>query len=294
MTTTATRPSYRGFFTEVADVIDLSQTFRRLVLSGPDLHEFGDAMLDQRIKLILATGRQAGQWPMHDAYAHWRSLADHERPAMRTYTVAGIDHRRRELLVDIACRPVHGPASQFAVDARAGDPLVVLGPDVLSDDAAQDGIAWRPAAARELMIVGDETALPAIRNILRQLPDGASGRVVLEVPTVSDATDLATPPGVELCVVRHCGAPMAAATARLAAVTSVTDQQSLDGARTSDDDDLIWDEVERPTAARYGWLAGEAGGVMALRRSLLAEGHLVRDSASFMGYWKLGRAERAG
>lgn len=112
MTTTATRPSYRGFFTEVADVIDLSQTFRRLVLSGPDLHEFGDAMLDQRIKLILATGRQAGQWPMHDAYAYWRSLADHVRPAMRTYTVAGIDHD------DVSCWST-SPVARFTDRPRS-------------------------------------------------------------------------------------------------------------------------------------------------------------------------------
>jgi len=291
MTVTTTRPSYRGFYTEVGDVIDLSQTFRRLVLTGPELDEFGDALLDQRIKLILAKARLAHAWPRHDTYAFWRSLPDHERPAMRTYTVAGVDRARRKLLVDIACRPAHGPASQFALSARVGDPVVVMGPDSLSDAAAEDGIAWRPGKAQDLLLVGDETALPAIRNILRALPDGVSGRVVLEVPTVSDATDLPTPIGVEICVVRRNGPPMAAATERVAAITGVTDRSRRKEPLSGDDEDLIWDEADASSGRRYGWLAGEAGGVTSLRRRLIASRRLTRRSANFMGYWKLGRAE---
>lgn len=292
MTAKTTRPSYRGFYTEVLGMCDLSQTFRRLTLTGPDLHDFGDTLLDQRIKLILASGAKASVWPLDDAYSYWRSLPDEERPAMRTYTVAGIDRVRRELLVDIACRPVHGPASQFALDARRGDPVVVVGPDARSSEATEDGVAWRPGAARDLVVVGDETALPAIRNILRVLPHESTGLVVLEVPTISDATELAVPRGIELSVVRRHGAPMAAAAARVAALTGGS--IPVTPAAADDRADLIWDETEGASAGRYGWLAGEAGGVMALRRELLERRALTRGSASFMGYWRRGRAEDSG
>ncbi len=43
-----------------------------------------------------------------------------------------------------------------------------------------------PGAATELLLVGDETAVPAVAGILRDLPAEARGAAFLEVPLAAD------------------------------------------------------------------------------------------------------------
>jgi NADPH-dependent ferric siderophore reductase len=60
----------------------------------------------------------------------------------------------------------------------------------------------------------------------------------------------------------------------------------------ADDDagDLLWDvPVDASGAGLYAWLAGEAGVVTGLRRSLVGLG-VDRRSVAFMGYWRAGRS----
>lgn len=271
----------------------ISPTFRRLTLIGPDLHECADVLLDQRIKLILADRRAAQAIATaEDWHEAWLAMPNGRRPAMRTYTVAGIDRPRGSLDVDIACYPIHGPVSRFARNARPGDALLLIAPDGLSEAAATDGFAWRPGAARDVLIVGDETALPAVRNILAALPPGNTGTVVLELPKVADLVGLwSAAPGVEITVVQRSGRVGDAA-------QPIVDQWVRDRGRCGADgvavvdvaDGLVWDEPTSPTAGTYAWLAGEAGWIARLRRQLRSSGVLAREQAAFMGYWKQGIA----
>lgn len=47
------RPAYRPFRVQVRRVAALTPSFRQVTFAAPDLHEFGDAGLDQRIKLLF-------------------------------------------------------------------------------------------------------------------------------------------------------------------------------------------------------------------------------------------------
>ena len=66
------------------------------------------------------------------------------------------------------------------------------------------------------------------------------------------------------------------------------------------DADILW-EVPRTakggaalkSAALYAWLAGEAGAIKTLRRHLVSDCGVDRRRVAFMGYWRLGQAERA-
>ncbi len=279
------RPSYRPFAVEVASVTDLSPSFRRLTLTGPDLEECGAALLDQRIKLLLSD--PAPELLGADWFEAWRARSNLTRPPMRTYTLAGVDRRRRTIDVDLACRPVHGPASAFALNAGPGDRLIVVGPDKASANSSIDGIAWRPGSATaRVLLVGDETALPAIRNILATVPFAATGRAVLELPHLSDAVDLHPPPGVELIVsVRRSDDLGAAALPHLLEFLSAAADHGEVHAP-----DGLWEEAQLDSAsAHYGWFAGESGWVAGLRRRVRTT-RMPREACSFMGYWRRGRA----
>jgi NADPH-dependent ferric siderophore reductase len=75
-------------------------------------------------------------------------------------------------------------------------------------------------------------------------------------------------------------------------------EQRLDSAQVGSPDPLppapdgpLWDESDAGTAgAPYVWLAGEGGVITGLRRHLVHRIGTNRRTASYMGYWKSGRA----
>ncbi len=289
--TTRVRSSYRPFEAELLSVDRISPTFRRLRFTGPHLDECADTLLDQRIKLVLAdaagTAALAGS---PDWQRDWTALRG-SRPVMRTYTVAGVDRAWGIVDVDVACYPVHGPVSQFAREAIAGDRLLLIGPDARSELSAVEGLAWRPGRCSEVLIVGDETTLPAVRNILASLPRQMAGLVVIEVPHRQDADGLVTEAGGVNIVVLERGL------ARVGERATDVVRQWMAGralavprqmAAPEAADRLLWDEAVGECAGTYAWLAGEARWLAGLRRELLSLGVVQRNQASFMGYWRQG------
>ncbi len=294
------RPSYRPFAVEVVEAIDLSPSFRRLVVAGPDLHECGSSLLDQRVKIVLGQPIPAMLTP--DWYLVWRELPAAQRPVVRTFTLSEADPGRGLVSIDIACRPVHGPASEFALNATPGTSFLLIGPDAGSAGGSADGIAWRPGPARHVLLVGDETALPAIRNILRSLPSEVTGQVVLELPHVQDAVDLHVPDGIAVDVVARGASPVGRASRHLLASWfagplhaprqpgQLREPGLSESGLTAPDQGhpLIWEEAQaHPTPGRYAWCAGEAQWVAELRRRERSRTATKRAS-SFMGYWRAG------
>ena len=289
------RPSYRPFAVEVVRVEDLSPTFRRLTLAGPDLHECGGALLDQRVKLVC--GEPAAELVAPQWLTSWRALPEARRPAMRTYTLSAVDPAAGRVSIDLACRPAHGPASRFAQEATPGTRLVLVAPDARSRGSQVDGIAWRPGPARDVLLVGDETALPAVRNILAALPAGTSGQVVLDLPHPDDAVELGIHPGVRLDIVSRDPAGVGVAADDLLAAWFARALPAPPGASTPAADgsaeELLWEEAGpgAGTGGTYGWLAGEAGWMASLRRRDRA--HPVPErSCGFMGYWRRGQSSQ--
>lgn len=286
-----------------------SPSFVRVELAGDDLVDLGlggpgdPAVLDQRIKLVVPSA--SGRLPDVDAlaatgdwYAAWRALPEDERGHLRTYTVrdvvgagggaaAGAPPR---LVVDLVLHldpGSAGPAATWAAGAEAGDRVVVVAP---RRGHGFGGVEFAPGDATDLLLVGDETALPAIARILEDLPADAVGHAFVEVPVAGDVVDLRRPDGVSLtwlvragvdpgerllpAVVAHCGGAGA----------------------TAPDDDVdpdLWEvPAGRPGPGLYAWIAGEAGVVTALRRHLVRDLGLDRRQVAFMGYWRRGVAGR--
>jgi NADPH-dependent ferric siderophore reductase len=296
----APRPSYRPFAVSVARVQRLSTNFTRVTFTGPELHRFGTAGLDQRIKIVLPLpGVGVSSFPQHDAwYETWRDLPDEHRNPIRTYTVRQARPEQREVDIDFVTHGDAGPASRWVRAAIVGDEVALVGPLADGDNPAV-GIEWAPGNANTVLIAGDETAAPAICAILSALPRDARGCAYIEVPESGDAHESSAPDGVTVTWLPRNGASHGSAletavkgwTARfLTAHASGTDLPEIDV-----DESILW-EVPDGSALDgelYAWLAGEASVIKRLRRFLVSDVGVDRRQVAFMGYWRDGRAEHA-
>ena len=295
------RPAYRPYRAAVSAIRRLSPGFVRVSLTCDEFETFGTERLDQRIKLVfpLADGSfsplEAGEW-----YDQWRALPEHRRNTFRTYTVRDVSQEECRVDIDFVVHGDGGPAAGWLSSAAVGDELVVIGPDALSPYTGV-GIDWRPGTATELLLVGDETAAPAIASILQGLPPTRRAHAFIEVPTEEDALPLAVGPNVEVTWIARAGGErgcrlLPAVTAWLAERPELVAAAAADRVQQLDevdvDRDILWERPEQAVGGFYAWIAGESGVVKTLRR-LLVRGHGIdRGRVAFMGYWRLGRAER--
>jgi len=187
-------------------------------------------------------------------------LPDGRRPALRTFTPWRVDPTALELDVGIV---VHGGgvASEWAQSVQPGDAVAVSGPG--RGYAVDSG-------APAFLVAGDETAIPAITQVIAALPAEAAVQVRVEVGHADARLELPehAGAGVEWRVLA-AGAPPGEALA--AAVR----------------------DVELDADARV-WVAGEAASVQAIRRYLFEERGIPRTQTAVRGYWKHGRAGDGG
>jgi NADPH-dependent ferric siderophore reductase len=290
---------FRMFDVRVARVRRLSPSFLRVTFTGEDLDEFADNGYDQRMKLILPLP-EVGLAPLPsgpDWYAAWRALPEELRNPVRTYTARQVRPEAREVDVDMVLHGDSGPASRFALRAQPGDIAVLLGPDARYE-GRNGGLEFAPPAGYRgpLLLVGDQTAVPAVANIVEQLPRDSVGQVVLEVPHAEDRFDLVRPAGVQVTwLVR--GETQQSGLVREVVRTVARPTFGNRGVEVTDepDDVPLWDVADVDGAASdgtlYAWVAGEASVVRAVRRYLVADLGHDRRSVSFMGYWRHGRTE---
>lgn len=323
MTLTATVPPMLAFPTVVRAVDRRSPSFVRLTLGGASLRRFhrGGPLgpRDTRVKLLLGLDG-SGEVPVPDLdegwYAAWRSRDPRERGVLRTYTVRRVHGMEVDPLLDLDVvvhepgRGPVGPGCAFALLARPGDRVTVLGPNAASE--AYGGLEWRPPAPDprrppRILLVADETGVPAVASILEGLPDGYRGQVVLEVPSSADVEPLTCAADLTLTWLARGSSPRGVRL--LARVAEVLDREPATTADPAGDaagsmpsvppgsEDLLW-EVAQPivqpeSAGLYAWVAGEASVVRDVRRLLVGEHGVDRRQVTFMGYWREGCAEGA-
>lgn len=308
---------------EVVAVARVSPSFVRVELGGAALAEFGTPgpVLDQRFKIIFPNA--AGALPSFAGadeswWTSWIEIPEDERGSMRTYTVRDVvgEGEATRLVVDIVVHEAHdddpldGAGNKWALQARVGQRLVVLAPRRGHEFG---GIEWSPGNASRLLLVGDETAVPAIRGILRDLPADASGAAFLEVPVDGDVLDdVRGPAGVSITWLPRNGGDRGVElhTAVLAHLTGsaptetvqVSDDEidpdlwetpvySSSGEEVAEATDVPTDDV--PFAGLYAWIAGESKVVTGLRRKLVNDLGLDRTQVAFMGYWREGVSMRS-
>ena len=158
---------------DVLRVVDITPRMRRITLGGPELAGFVSLGSDDHIKLMFpqnAAEQAALQSPTFSI------KGDGPQPAMRDYTPRRFDLSLGELDIDFVLHG-DGPASTWAEQAQVGQHLYIGGPR---------GSMIVPDIFDSYLLIGDETALPAIARRLEELP---TGRKVLAVIEIADAAE---------------------------------------------------------------------------------------------------------
>ena len=211
----------------------------RVTLVGEDLAGFASAGYDDHIKLFFPTAGQDGAEPL-----------------MRDYTPRRYDPVAGTLTVDFALHDA-GPATQWAAQAAPGQTLQIGGPR--GSFVVMDDFDW-------YLLVGDETALPAIGRRLEELRPGVRVLVVAAVAGPEEEQAFESRAALDMHWVHR---PLSRATdpaPLLQAVAALT----------------------LPDRDGYTWLAGESLTAKAIRQHLVAERGLPKAWVKAAGYWRSG------
>ncbi|MBV8951315.1 MAG: siderophore-interacting protein [Actinobacteria bacterium] len=227
----------------------------RVTLRGPELAGFTVEQPAASVRLLLPE-RGIGDLVMPAWNGNEFLLPDGRRPTIRTFTPRRVDPVAGELDVEIVLH-AGGAASEWAASAEPGDPVAVSGPGrgyTIDHDA--------PA----FLLGGDETAIPAISQLVEQLPADIPVEVRIELAHPDARYPLPTHRStrVEWCELAAGRAP---GDALFAAVH----------------------DTDVPLGGRI-WVAGEAASLQRIRRYLFDERGFARAHTTVRGYWKHGRA----
>lgn len=134
----------------VVGVEELTPQMLRVTVAGRDLMDFVSAAPDDHVKIFVEDGGEI---------------------ARRDYTPRRYDNDAGTLVLDFALHEA-GPATRWALDARIGSVLEIGGP---RGSAVVKGVdRW--------LLIGDETALPAIG---RRIEEAAPGTAITAIATVT-------------------------------------------------------------------------------------------------------------
>lgn len=219
-----------------------------------DIDRFADAAhTDAYVKVVFPQPGVTYPEPFDLATAQ-AELPREQWPALRTYTLREVHRTAGEVVIDFVYHGDVGLAGPWAADAGPGTEFAVVGPG--------GGYAPDPAADWHLLI-GDESALPAITAALARIPAGSPVHVVVEVADTAEEQKLSTPAELNPLWVH----------------------------RDTAGDDAIVEAVRGlkfPPGQVQAFVHGEAGTVKELRRHLLDERGLSLTQLSVSGYWKRG------
>jgi NADPH-dependent ferric siderophore reductase len=227
----------------------------RVTVSGPELAGFTVEQPAASVRVLLPSSGAADvvvpSWNGNEFL-----LPDGRRPTIRTFTPWRVDPEALELDVGIVFHG-SGVASEWAASAEPGRPAAISGP-------GRGYTVDRDAPA--YLVAGDETAIPAITQVLDAIPDETPVQVRIEVAHADGRLALPEHPG---------------ATVLWSDLTPGAPPGDALGAAVRD--------VDLPDGARV-WAAGEAAAVQRIRRHLFDDRGLARAQTSVRGYWKHGRA----
>ncbi|MBY8931395.1 siderophore-interacting protein [Pseudomonas sp. Wu6] len=230
---------------QVMRVVDITPRMRRITLGGPELAGFVSLGSDDHIKLLFpqnAAEQAALESPTFSI------KGDGPQPAMRDYTPRRFDLDTGELDIDFVLHG-DGPASTWAEQAQVGQHLHIGGPR---------GSMIVPDIFDSYLLIGDETALPAIGRRLEELP---AGRRVLAVIEIADGAEQQT-------------------------LESAADVEIIWVLRGQDDLLDVVRNLTLPGGTLYSFVATETKVSRQVRRVLLETHKVNEEYLKAVGYWR--------
>lgn len=279
----------------------LSPHMMRITLASPAVKEMATWAPDQRVKLFFpaADGSPARLAQGEGWYARFKAMIADRRPAMRTYTIRHLRAEQGEVDIDFVLHGETGPASRWALRAQPGDSMQILAPDRRFSARDAGGFEWKPPQIlKQVLLVADGTALPAAMGILDELAAMAEPPLTQAFFEVDSPEDmLPVPDWAGLTVQWLIRGQASAGTLMVAAVQEAVPPihassigQAVELAEVDIDKEILWEIAETASEGFYGWIAGESAAVMSLRRYLIKECGIARQSLNLMGYWRYNKA----
>ena len=295
-----TRP-YRIFNAALARSEDVTPHLRRITFAGPDIAEMATWSPDQRIKIFFPTddGRMPDMPDSEDWYATYKAVPVAERVPMRTYTIRNLRADQAEVDVEFVLHGENGPASRWATHAKPGDKVQISAPNRRAEKIG-GGFEWKPPTdPRHVLLMADETAVPALAGILEELaarPNPPPCEVFAEVADRADVLALPNWPGLTInWLIRHeegdprPGDLLVAAVERAKLPAANVEQTGIELESIDIDVNVPWELAKATEGAFYAWIAGESEAIMSIRRLLIKERGIDRSLLNLMGYWRFGK-----
>ena len=234
---------------EVLRVVDLTPRMRRITLGGPELAGFVSLGTDDHVKLLFP--QNAEQAAALETLVLGAGKDNGPLPEMRDYTPRRYDLSTLELDIDFVLHG-DGPASTWAEQAKPGQFLHIGGPR---------GSMIVPDMFDSYLLIGDETALPAIARRLENLAANRRALVIVEVENGKEQQVLESAAEVNVIwVLREGGKDNLLTTVR---------------------------QIQVPGGSLYAWVATESKVSRRIRRVLLDEHGLNEQFVKAVGYWRL-------
>ena len=240
-------------YAEVHEVVSLSPTLLRVVLTGGTLDQFeGSLATDAYINAQFLPEHSPVRVPFESE--DLEGLDPSMRPRPRRFTIRRWDAERRHLSIDFVSHGEDGYAGSWAKRAKPGDRLQFKGP----------GGSYRPSADVDWhLLVGDESAFGAIGASLEALPSDARALVFAVVDSPGHEIEFPAAADVSVHWLHRCTSP--------------------------DPETLLPDAVASavlPDGDFDVFVHGEAAEVRAVRRHLVAERGVNPDTGSISAYWR--------
>ena len=233
---------------EVLRVVDLTPRMRRITVGGAQLAGFISLGSDDHVKLFFPqTAEELATLENLELSAGMKSKT---MPPMRDYTPRRYDLDTLELDIDFVLHG-DGPAATWAAQARPGQWLYIGGPR---------GSMVVPDMFDSYLLIGDETALPAIARRLEELPANRRALVVVEVENAAEEQTLNSAASVDVIWVHRDGSNNLLEIVQGLSIT----QGKL-----------------------YAWVATETALSRKVRRVLLDTHGLNEEFVKAAGYWRL-------
>lgn len=238
----------------VAERVERSPRLLRLTFAGDSLHEMAQLTAASVRLLVPTPGTDeliVPEWNGNEFL-----LDDGTRPAIRTFTPLASAMEEDHLVIDIVRHP-GGAVSDWAERAVPGSKAAISGP----------GAAYEfPTGADTLLVLGDETAIPAVTQLIEHAPESLALDVKVEIVTDQAQVELPTSAGavVTWAVTRTGATPGAELVEHARSLTELPDGTDV-------------------------FAAGEASAMQAIRKHLFDELGLDRKRATIRGYWKPAR-----
>lgn len=237
----------------------LTPHMARVTLTGSALEGFSVDLPAASVRLLLpAPGTETLVIPVWNGNEFL--LSDGQRPTIRTFTPQRVDADALELNLDIVVH-VGGATSEWVKAVVPGDPAAVSGP----------GRGYSiDTNANRFLLAGDESAVPAISQLLEAIPTETEVQTIIEVAHPDARLAL---PDHPRATIEWCDRSLGTAPGN-ALIAAVVRSRLDEGTRV--------------------WVAGEAAAMHRVRRHLFRDRGLVRQMVSARGYWKhASRADTA-